>query len=278
MKDKHRPLKHHRFVSAAAFVLLVAAFVLLLFVALSLPIIKPVYLLAVRSTLTGQVPTNIATELRFGVWGVCASSALDPPTSLTNNGECFGPMLSYDIPQNPTDLAGISPSIVQAVEQGLLVVLVLHPIAAGFSFLGFITSCFLGPHGIAIFALVVTILTAIAATVVLAIDLALVIIARNNIIDEIPYSLEVVFGPGIWLVLAAVAMTWLAVIANDRLGRKVRVKCDSEDTVGDLKKLIAAQTGTNAAKIQLKKWYTIYKDHITLSDYEIHDGMSLEMY
>ncbi|KAF7322444.1 hypothetical protein HMN09_00022600 [Mycena chlorophos] len=24
--------------------------------------------------------------------------------------------------------------------------------------------------------------------------------------------------------------------------------------------------------------YTIYKDHITLSDYEINDGMSLEMY
>ena len=24
--------------------------------------------------------------------------------------------------------------------------------------------------------------------------------------------------------------------------------------------------------------YTIYKDHITLSDYEIHDGMSLELY
>jgi hypothetical protein len=24
--------------------------------------------------------------------------------------------------------------------------------------------------------------------------------------------------------------------------------------------------------------YTIYKDHITLGDYEINDGMSLEMY
>ena len=77
----------------------------------------------------------------------------------------------------------------------------------------------------------------------------------------------------------------------------VRVKCSPEDTVGDLKKLIAAQTGTDARKIQLKKWcapelslrvvsltgvcvrrYTIYKDHITLADYEIHDGMSLEMY
>jgi len=78
--------------------------------------------------------------------------------------------------------------------------------------------------------------------------------------------------------------TMIEVIANDRLGRKgssffstspsflssssssppsrpsslsptsVRVKCSPQDTVGDLKKLIAAQTGTNAKKVQLKKW------------------------
>lgn len=70
----------------------------------------------------------------------------------------------------------------------------------------------------------------------------------------------------------------IEVYVNDRLGKKVRVKCDDQDTVGDLKKLIAAQTGTRAERIVLKKWYTIYKDHITLSDYEITDGMSLEMY
>ena len=34
----------------------------------------------------------------------------------------------------------------------------------------------------------------------------------------------------------------------------VRVKCSPDDTVGDLKKLIAAQTGTDHTKIQLKKW------------------------
>jgi len=51
------------------------------------------------------------------------------------------------------------------------------------------------------------------------------------------------------------------------------VKCLPTDTVGDLKKLIAAQTGTVASKIQLKKWYTTYKDHIELRDYEINDGM-----
>jgi len=73
-------------------------------------------------------------------------------------------------------------------------------------------------------------------------------------------------------------MALIEVIANDRLGRKVRVKCSPDDTVGDLKKLIAAQTGTDWRKIQLKKWYNTFKDHITLADYEIHDGMSLEMY
>jgi len=70
----------------------------------------------------------------------------------------------------------------------------------------------------------------------------------------------------------------IEVIANDRMGRKVRIKCLPTDTVGDLKKLIAAQTGTTAQKIQLKKWYTSFKDHVTLRDYEINDGMSLEMY
>jgi hypothetical protein len=36
----------------------------------------------------------------------------------------------------------------------------------------------------------------------------------------------------------------LQVILNDRLGKKIRVKCNEDDTVGDLKKLVAAQTGT----------------------------------
>ncbi|SBS88783.1 ubiquitin-like modifier HUB1, putative [Plasmodium ovale curtisi] len=62
------------------------------------------------------------------------------------------------------------------------------------------------------------------------------------------------------------------------LGKKIRVKCNPDDTIGDLKKLVAAQTGTRADKIRIQKWYTIYKDHITLQDYEIKDGMSLELY
>jgi len=70
----------------------------------------------------------------------------------------------------------------------------------------------------------------------------------------------------------------IEVICNDRLGKKVRVKCNPEDTIGDLKKLLAAQIGTRPEKLRIQKWYTIYKDHITLEDYEIHDGMGLELY
>ena len=73
-------------------------------------------------------------------------------------------------------------------------------------------------------------------------------------------------------------MPMIEITVNDRLGKKVRVKCNSSDTIGDLKKIIAAQTGTRFEKIVLKKWYNVYKDHISLDDYEIRDGMNLELY
>uniref|UniRef100_H0XP64 Ubiquitin-like protein 5 n=2 Tax=Otolemur garnettii TaxID=30611 RepID=H0XP64_OTOGA len=68
------------------------------------------------------------------------------------------------------------------------------------------------------------------------------------------------------------------VVCNDHLGKKVHVKCNTDDTTGDLKKLIAAQTGTCLNKIVLKKWYMVFMDHVSLGDYEIHDGMNLELY
>lgn len=102
--------------------------------------------------------------------------------------------------------------------------------------------------------------------------------------------------------LGRVQLAWgIVLMAGECHGRrKVRVKCNSDDTVGDLKKLIAAQTGTRPEKIRLQKWHTIYKDHITLEvrcpsgskvgpavrsltrvplqDYEVHDGFGFEMF
>ncbi|KAK6331639.1 ubiquitin-like modifier hub1 [Orbilia javanica] len=70
----------------------------------------------------------------------------------------------------------------------------------------------------------------------------------------------------------------IEVTCNDRLGKKVKVKCEPDDTIGDFKKLLAAQIGTSPEKIVLKKWYTTFKDHITLGDYEIGNGSSVELY
>ena len=73
-------------------------------------------------------------------------------------------------------------------------------------------------------------------------------------------------------------LSMIEVSANDRLGKKIKVKCLEDDTIGDLKKIIALQIGTAAEKLILKKGYTVYKDHITLGDYEVHDGFNFELY
>jgi ubiquitin-like protein 5 len=74
------------------------------------------------------------------------------------------------------------------------------------------------------------------------------------------------------------ASQMIEVIVNDRIGKKVRIKCFSTDTIFNLKQLIAAHIGTKPEKIKLQKQYTIFKDNITLADYEIKDGSSLELY
>lgn len=70
----------------------------------------------------------------------------------------------------------------------------------------------------------------------------------------------------------------IEIILNDRFGRKIRVKCNPSDTILVLKILAAAQLGTQHDKLRLQKGNVIYKDHITLEDYELQDGMGMELY
>lgn len=70
----------------------------------------------------------------------------------------------------------------------------------------------------------------------------------------------------------------IEVEVNDRLGKKIKVKCLPSDTILDLKKILSLQLGTSYDKLILKKGYQVFKDHITLDDYEIHNGYNLELY
>jgi ubiquitin-like protein 5 len=80
------------------------------------------------------------------------------------------------------------------------------------------------------------------------------------------------------LVHNSYAPVLIEVVVNDRMGKRQRIKCCPTDKVLQLKKLISAQIGTRPDKIRLQKANIIYKDHISLEDYEIKDGMGLEMY
>ncbi|TFK44949.1 hypothetical protein BDQ12DRAFT_43105 [Crucibulum laeve] len=213
MKPQHKPLAGHRVVSGIAFIVLLAAFVLFLLVGLSLPIVKAVYLLSFQATTIRDPPTSIATELRFGVWGVCATSDLNQPTLLGNTGVCYGPQLGYTIPSYITALAPtISDQVVRAAQRSLLVILVLHPIAAALSFLTLVSALFLASHTFAIFTLILAIITSIVGSIVLGIDLALVIVAQGEVSKLQNFDFEVLFGNGIWMIVVAVALTWLAVV------------------------------------------------------------------
>lgn len=70
----------------------------------------------------------------------------------------------------------------------------------------------------------------------------------------------------------------IEVIANDRHGRKERIKCFPTDTVLMLKKLIAAKLGTRHEKLKLQRANAVLNDQISLEDYEIKNGSSLEIY
>jgi len=205
----HKPLVHYRYISLSGFLLLLIAFIIFLLVALSVPIIKTVYLLKVTALVNPNQPkTNIASVLKFGVWGVCATSVIDRPE---NFGECIGPQLGYTIPPNLIALTGLNPSIVDILLKALVVLLVLHPVAASLSFITFVHSLFLGSHGVSIMALLFAVITSLVSTVVFAIDLGLVLVAKSKVKDITVAHFEVAWGNAVWMVLTATILTWAAV-------------------------------------------------------------------
>jgi len=205
-----RPLQKHIIVSLTTFTIFFTAFLLFLLVGLSLTIIRSIYIIEV-SALNSTTPTsNAATSLYFGVWGVCATSELD---SAQSQELCYGPQLGYTIPTSLLSAVGLSTELANVAETGVLVVLILHLIAAGLSTTVFLLSLFLHSHVVAIIALIIAIVTAIVGTVVFAVDLALVIIVRNNI-DSLfsGANFSVLFGNGVWMILTAMILTWVAVV------------------------------------------------------------------
>lgn len=69
----------------------------------------------------------------------------------------------------------------------------------------------------------------------------------------------------------------IEVIVNDRLGHKERIKCNEDDTIGNVKILVAFKTGTRPERIRLMLANRVLSDSVTLADYEIHHGTQIDM-
>ena len=68
------------------------------------------------------------------------------------------------------------------------------------------------------------------------------------------------------------------VIVNNRLGARYSIMCSPSDSIGDFKKIVAVYSGTKPERILLKRQgMRPFKDNLTLEDYEIGDGSSMNL-
>jgi hypothetical protein len=90
--------------------------------------------------------------------------------------------------------------------------LILHPVSAALSFIALFASLFLAFHIMTVIALICTLLSAILSSIVLAADIALVVVAKQKIGTLQNFHFEVDFGPAVWMSLTALICTWVALV------------------------------------------------------------------
>jgi len=202
------------------------AFLLLLLVSLSAPIIKSIYLLSAGVNIDSSLLKSGANgSVRFGVWGYCISAVqvsvlgLDEKT----NSKCSKPHLGYDINQTVASALDIS-GFTNAVSKSLTVALVLHPVACGLAFLALLTSLGMirrspsaGTRLFSIITLAIGTLAGVFATIAFLIDVALVAIVRDKLNDALKKDhlqgdASLNWGNAVWMTLGATIALWAGVV------------------------------------------------------------------
>jgi len=206
---------------------LLAAFVLLLLVTLSVPIIHSIYLLTATANISVSVlgfTGGVYEDVNFGIWGWCASprnvDVLGATTSV-EPAQCSAPHLGYTFDSTVLSLLqvqNLSPSEVQDISRGITAALVLHPIAAGLTFLALLFSLHHAftsrPSRLSVIVtLPLTILASLVTTVIFAVDVAFIVIARNQLTSDTSGAVSLGFGNAVWMVLGAMIALWLGIIA-----------------------------------------------------------------
>ncbi|KAG8861162.1 hypothetical protein FRB96_003112 [Tulasnella sp. 330] len=205
------------------------AMILLLLVTLSTPIIKSIWLFdIVADANIGSGVIGIGTELasikdtvKFGIFGWCSAALNAKVLTFTVNepAVCSPRHLGFTVsPELESLLSAVDvDSLVHTIQKGLSVVLVLHPVACGITFLAFffsILAVILRHTRIwDLFATITGILAAVLSTLVFIIDIVFVAIAKSRLHKDTEGVATVNWGNAVWLTLVAAILTWFACVA-----------------------------------------------------------------
>ncbi|THH22148.1 hypothetical protein EUX98_g8232 [Antrodiella citrinella] len=172
-------------------ILLALAFLLLLLVSLSVPIIKTIYIFKLAADVSSSLLKSGASgSAQFGVWGYCLS-AIDVSVVGINHdshGQCSSPHLGYSFDSTIANALHVN-GIENDISRTLTAALVLHPIACGLTFLALASTAVLhfkgGVSRIATTCRVVsTTLATLLAAIIFTVSIAGVNVARDKVADH----------------------------------------------------------------------------------------------
>jgi len=197
-------------------ILLFAAFILLLLISLSVPIIKTIYLFQLSAHVSaGIVDSAVSGFVKFGVWGYCISPVQVTVLGIHRNtaAECTKPSLGYTFDKAVGNALHVS-GFENLISRTTTAALVLHPVACSLTFLALLVSLFMLRRSSGtsrVFSALTTIfggLAALVTTVVFLIDVSLVAIVKNRI-DSSDLTLN--WGNAVWMALGATIAIWVSI-------------------------------------------------------------------
>ncbi|GLB35057.1 putative SUR7/PalI family protein [Lyophyllum shimeji] len=207
--------------AALAALLLFVAFLLLLLVTLSVPIIKSIFLFRLTANLgSSLLATGANATANFGVWGYCIPSinfavmGIDRATA----SHCSGTHLGYTLDSDVANALHAT-NFENVISRTTTAALVLHPIAAALTLFAFLISLFIFrlPSNAtsrlpAQCILSIGLLAVILTTVVFLIDVGFVAVVRSKVHDASRGHLALAWGNAVWMTLGATIALWLAMI------------------------------------------------------------------
>jgi len=200
-------------------VFLFLAFLLLLLVTLSVPIIKTIFLFRLTTDASsGLLDSSASASVTFGVWGYCTSGidvsivGIDHDTA----AKCSKAHLGYTFDSTVANALHVS-GFENLISKTLTGVLALHPVVVALTFVTLLISLFMlrrGTNGTSrlpsLFALIIGLVTAILTTVVFLIDVVLVAVVRKHVHNETHGVLTLTWGNAVWMTLVAAILLWIA--------------------------------------------------------------------